>query len=296
MNTCRYYQLNRASDGTTHSVTNLESMSTSPPLSPSSSASSSPSPPPSPHHLLSAEAHEPPAKQPCLSKEADIGVFVAEKSSGANMTDHDKHQLVVHHFIPDPTYEFPRSEKTGRRFNHSWLSNYAWLRYSKSCDGGFCLPCVLFAKRAGFRSAPDLFVRKPLGDIDSHFVKALELLRKHDNRGYHKRAIVTLEEFMKVMSNKQPTIQHQLNQQAMRQIQSNRAKVCSIIETIILCGRQNISLRGHRDTSIDLERDPCASHGNFWALLEFRIAAGDTVLKDHLANAPANAKYTHQIK
>ena len=78
-------------------TTDLESLSTSPSLSPSSSVLASPSPSSSPHHSLSTEAHKPPAK-PRLSKEADFGVFVAEKSNGANMTDHDKHQLVVHHF------------------------------------------------------------------------------------------------------------------------------------------------------------------------------------------------------
>ena len=234
----------------------------------------------------------PPTKQPRLSRETDIGVFVSEKSNGARMTTLDMHRLILHHFIPDRPYKFPRSEKTGRHFMHSWLVRYAWLRYSKSCNGGFCLPCVLFAKQNGFRSAPDLFVRKPLGDIDSHFVKALELFKQHNERDYHKQAVISLEEFMKVMSNKQPSIITQLNQQAMRQIKSNRSKIRGIIETIILGGRQNIPLRGHRDAATDLERDPCVSHGNFWALLEFRVASGDTVLKDHLARAPANAKYT----
>ena len=37
---------------------------------------------------------------------------------------------------------------------------------------------------------------------------------------------------------------------------------------------------------------PNAPHGNFWALLDFRVSAGDGVLRDHLAKVPANAKYT----
>ena len=43
---------------------------------------------------------------------------------------------------------------------------------------------------------------------------------------------------------------------------------------------------------LDIERNTCESHGNFWALLQFRIAAGDSVLHDHLAHAPRNATYT----
>ena len=41
-----------------------------------------------------------------------------------------------------------------------------------------------------------------------------------------------------------------------------------------------------------MENCPNAPHGNFWALLDFRVSAGDSVLRDHLAKAPANAKYT----
>ena len=43
---------------------------------------------------------------------------------------------------------------------------------------------------------------------------------------------------------------------------------------------------------VDLERDGTASHGNFWALLQFRAAEGDLVLREHLSHAPRNATYT----
>ena len=256
-------------------------------LSPSSSSSALSPPPELPSPL---PFPEPPTKQPRLSKEADIGVFVAEKSRGVIMTDHDKYQLATHHFIPGPGYSFPPLKK--RRFQHSWLSMFPWLTYSEQCRGGFCLPCVLFAKSDGFRSTPDLLVKRSLGETENHFVKAIELLRQHNGRAYHQQAVVELEEFMNVMMNKRPSIQQQLDQQLTKQIQTNRIKIRSIIETIVLCGRQNIPLRGHRDSSLDKEKDPCSSHGNFWALLEFRVSSGDTVLRDHLERAPANATYT----
>ena len=37
---------------------------------------------------------------------------------------------------------------------------------------------------------------------------------------------------------------------------------------------------------------PNAQHSNFWALLLYRVAAGDTVLSDHLAKSSRNATYT----
>ena len=75
-------------------------------------------------------------------------------------------------------------------------------------------------------------------------------------------------------------------------VDENQAKLRSIVETVFLCGQQNISLRGHCNSSLDVEKNPNSPHGNFWALLEFHISAGDTVLRDHLAKASANAKYT----
>ena len=66
------------------------------------------------------------------------------------------------------------------------------------------------------------------------------------------------------------------------QIASNRQILASIIKTILFCGRQNIALRRHRDSAIALERDTFENYGNFWALLQFRIDAGDKILQEHL--------------
>ena len=77
-------------------------------------------------------------------------------------------------------------------------------------------------------------------------------------------------------------------------VAENRQKLGSIVKTIVLCGRQNIPLRGHRDSATHLERDieGTGNHGNFLALLYFRVEAGDTVLEEHLSKADRNATYT----
>lgn len=66
----------------------------------------------------------------------------------------------------------------------------------------------------------------------------------------------------------------------------------SIVETIIFCGQQGIPLRGHRDDHTCMDTDPFANHGNFLALLQFRIQAGDVALSEHLQTAAGNAVYT----
>ena len=148
-----------------------------------------------------ADDSDPP---PRLSAEGDVGVFVAQKST-VDFTNHDKYQLVVNHFTPDPAYNFPKG--TGSRsFQHRWLIKYPWLSYSEHHNGGYCLPCVLFSRNANFRSDPGVLVKSPL----TNFQKALELLDKHTNMMYHKRAVVDYEAFMKVMTQKQPSIQQQL--------------------------------------------------------------------------------------
>ncbi|CAH2329941.1 Hypothetical predicted protein, partial [Pelobates cultripes] len=53
------------------------------------------------------------------------------------------------------------------------------------------------------------------------------------------------------------------------------------MSTIIFCGTHDIALRGKKSTS-----------GNVQSLYQFRIEAGDVVLKNHLENAPINTSYT----
>ena len=92
----------------------------------------------------------------------------------------------------------------------------------------------------------------------------------------------------------QPDIRSRLSQVMADQIALNRQKLASIFKTIVFCGRQDIALRGHHDNITDIERDlsDTKNHGNFWALLNFRVDSGDTVLGEHLAKAARNATYT----
>ena len=142
-------------------------------------------------------------------------------------------------------------------------------------QGGYCLPCVLFATSGYHGSAPGVPVTRPL----TAFGKALETLRKHVSKEYHKTAVVRAEEFSKTMSNEQPNILCTLNTILANRIYANRQKLISIIKTVEFCGRQNIALRGHRDNATSVEKDilGTANHGNFLALLNFRVDAGDVV-------------------
>lgn len=215
---------------------------------------------------------------------------------GQRLSSDSRYHVMKHHYDsrPSPGYSFPKSPNDGRSFKYSWLTTFPWLVYSKQENGGFCLPCVLFSSTTVYHgSKPGILVSKPL----TNFKKAIEILRKHTEKDHHKGSVVKSEEFMKVMSNKKPAITSTLNTAIANQITLNRQKLIAIFKTIVLCGKQNISLRGHRDNITDLEKDitDSGNHGNFLALLHFRIDSGDTVLQDHLARCSRNATYTSPV-
>ena len=144
----------------------------------------------------------------------------------------------------------------------------------------------MFSLTVGFRADPGVPVSSPL----LNFKMALEILEKHMGRDYHKLAVVKMDTFTKVMSGSQDSISVQLSNLAKDLAATNRKKLqLSVIDTIILCGCQNITLRGSRDASLDVKQPTYDNHGNFWALLQFRVSAGDLALKKHLATAPKNA-------
>lgn len=156
--------------------------------------------------------------------------------------------------------------------------------YSESTDGGYCKYCLLFGTYGPLDLRLGVLVSKPL----VNFKKASEKLEKHFKFQFHKFAV---ESAMSFQANTAP-IDQQLNTIHQKRIAENRSKLRSIVETVIFCGRQGIALCGHRDYRTVVNEDPDHNHGNFWALLNFRISAGDNILEQHLKNTPGNASYT----
>ncbi|KAK2723698.1 hypothetical protein QYM36_002141 [Artemia franciscana] len=70
----------------------------------------------------------------------------------------------------------------------------------------------------------------------------------------------------------------------------------SVVETIKICGAQNIPLRGHRDDGKLDNQGPnvvaAEKDGNFRHLLRYRVQGGDSLLQRLVETAPGNAKYT----
>ena len=78
-------------------------------------------------------------------------------------------------------------------------------------------------------------------------------------------------------------------------IRKAREAITPIVDTLKLCGRQNIPLRGHKDSTKnhpEVGKSGLTNSRNFVELLMHRVRRGDKTLKSHLQNDPRNAKYT----
>ena len=137
-----------------------------------------------------------------------------------------------------------------------------------------------------------VFVTKPF----TNFKKATEQLGGHfHGTGVSKGSKThhnAMQDATTFMTKKGSRIDHHLSSLHSKQVEENRLKIRSIAETVIFCGRQGIALRGHRDDRPSVEEDPNGNHGNFLALLQFRVQSGDKVLSDHMKSAGGNATYT----
>ena len=109
-------------------------------------------------------------------------------------------------------------------------------------------------------------------------------LADHQNKTgtIHQKSVPIYDNFMKIMNSRMLAIKDQVKLKP-DQVIFNQTVLKSIIETIIFCGRQALSLRGHRDDpqfyNSSLLEFTSVNVGNFLELIRFRIAAGDEILK-----------------
>ena len=101
----------------------------------------------------------------------------------------------------------------------------------------------------------------------------------------HQKTVPIYDDFMKIMDGKILAINDQVKLK-LDQVIFNQTVLKSIIETIIFCGRQALSLRGHRDDprfyNSSLLDFTSVNVGNFLELIQFRVVAGNEILKKHI--------------
>ena len=215
----------------------------------------------------------------------DIGSFYLQaKNFPANV----KYQLLCNIWKPDSTFTFPMNS-SGRRFQLKWLSRFPWLLYSKRLDGCFCLYCALLGGESSHNTSKlsQLFT-SPL----THWSNAVQGCNDNELKSpIHLTATLRVSQFRSCMEQRTASISVQVDKQVAKQVTINREKLKPIIEAIVLCGRQNISLRGHRDDSQYYD-EATNNPGNLQAIPSYLARCGNNKLfEDHFASAPKSAPY-----
>jgi hypothetical protein len=154
-----------------------------------------------------------------------------------------------------------------RKVQSAWFKDHKWLRYSALNDALYCAPCSLFGKS----DAKEKTFINPVTDwsnISGHF--------KHHEKSdsSHYKFFEMANNFLQITSDSKPSISVSLESSRAKQVEINTSKhiLRKIIKNLILCGWQNIAIRGHNE-----------DRSNFMAILQY-LATEDEVLHNHLTS------------
>ena len=180
-----------------------------------------------------------------------------------------------------------------RRCTIELFNTFDFIPYSESKNALFCLGCVLFPMFClGCVLFPNTSHRRPkklTSEPYFNWKDAREDLKQHSVWAYHLYSMAHLHTFWKTHTDPKCRIDVWIKTTGEERIERNRTILASSVKTLIFCGRQGISFRGHRDD--ETCRDNSSNMGNFKELLDFRAFAGDELLKEHLLSFKINASY-----
>ena len=172
-------------------------------------------------------------------------------------------------------------------FQASWLQKYKWLIYSEAVRGGLCKYCILFPpKDARISITGTLVVSKPFQNLPKAGGKD-GVLESHERLQYHKDAVEAATTYLRAAANPTETLPYLISERKQTIFDQNLRALECIVKSIILCGKQNLPLRGHRDDSIST----ASNKGNFLAILHL-ISEYHVSLREHLDTAMRNATGT----
>ncbi|MBV2113370.1 MAG: DUF4371 domain-containing protein [Candidatus Thiodiazotropha sp. (ex Ctena orbiculata)] len=121
----------------------------------------------------------------------------------------------------------------------------------------------------------NILVTRPLTDWSN----AKRMVDSHVHSQEHETAAFKAKSFVNICRQKKPSVLEFGSNAYRDKVKKNREILTSIIGAILVCGRQNIALRGKTE-----------DRSNFRAILNYR-AEKDCHLKEHLTSAPKHAKY-----
>ena len=223
--------------------------------------------------------------------ECDIGKLLHNGINIQNLTREQKYRLLTCNPNPNSS-SYPRSHLCASdslwQFQPKWIKKHPWIHYSVHVNGIYCQACAVFAPEKVGGQVPGWFVTKEI----NNWINISHRLDNHSKTDSRMTCLVKMEEYVKRYNDPSKAIDSQCSSKTQKQLKDNQRILESLFKVVLLCGKQGIPLRGHRDDGIDWNNDePHDNQGNFTELIRFR-AETDSVLKTHLKNAPKNAIYT----
>ena len=152
----------------------------------------------------------------------DIGIAVNNRH---NLSVAEKLELIQNPYTPNtgtgmpynfPTYTRMIKKSTDStpvarcvRFNPHWLNSFPWLAYSPRYEGGFCIPCVLFAPHDVGGQTLNTLVKTPLSGLQ--YVKAVEMCKTHQKKAYHTTSAQNMDTFISTVQSPRGNVSQQNN-------------------------------------------------------------------------------------
>lgn len=118
----------------------------------------------------------------------------------------------------------------------------------------------------------------------------MERFEHHSQTSYHQDCTAKANASLDIACGNVANVLDEIDSQGTLQKKENKTALIRIIETVMLCGEQELPLRGDDDSDGPLTLDkPEVKDGKFRALLRYRAKGGDEKLKSHIINSPKNA-------
>lgn len=171
-----------------------------------------------------------------------------------------------------------------RRFQESWFKVYNWLEYSPSKDAAFCLPCFLFFNKNTGRCGENAFTIEGFRSWRKvrNGKKCSFLIHVGEPCSPHNNAVRSCDNLM----NQSRHIDKVINRQSVEEIEKNRMRLNTSIQSVRFLAMQGCAFRGHN------ECEDSTNRGNFIEFIKSLGEYNEKIGEITLEHAPRNAKYT----
>eukprot|EP00795_Rhopilema_esculentum_P003526 gene3526-2008_t len=153
--------------------------------------------------------------------------------------------------LEEGTYILPNQIATA--FWKNWLE-------AKMLNGGYKYPnlaaAVLKRKKMALKPAAEAFQK----------IQKSELIKAHAETHYHKVAVAQGSNFMRTFLH--PENSAEADKTSEQYYPPNQHVLATIVDAILLCAKQRLSLRGHRDTKVNDMGESSENRRNLFAITE----------------------------